>query len=238
MSTQQGSPAAENPKVDLQPLAFINTHDDKLAAVYQAKIGNIEVPDEPVLELTVTIASPAGNEKAAQEIEKFLSEVRAGFAVTAPNPDAGQDASQGPDTFNVDKYILFDAELIRPDTSKVRVGVTVVIQTTIAGFTRSERILIALANGVRRVSAWFMRRRVRQFAVHYVPGSVTQGKCNLHQPSKPVKMKATVTSNSGSATVCPGNRQINRYGSYTVTAYSVTVCGVSPTCCYTVREEF
>jgi hypothetical protein len=76
MNTQQGSPAAEGPVVDLHHLAFIKTQDDGRMAVFQATIEDIKKTDEAVLELTVTMASSAGDEKASQEIQKFLSEVR------------------------------------------------------------------------------------------------------------------------------------------------------------------
>jgi hypothetical protein len=110
MNTQQGSSAADNPDVKLQQLSFLKTQDDNRAAVYQAKIGNLEVPDEPVLEFTVTMASPAGDDKAEREIKEFLSEVQAGLAITSSKPDGGQGGDQDADVFDVDNEILFESK--------------------------------------------------------------------------------------------------------------------------------
>ena len=238
MDTQQSSPAADNPEVKLQSVTFIKTQDDNLAAVYQAKVGDILVPDEPVLELTATLASPARDPKAEQEIMDFLNAVRAGFAVTAPEPGDAQSSDQNPDASIVGNDVLFDAELVRPDPSKVTVGVIVVIQTTVEGFTGPERVSIALANGVLRASAWIVRRRVQSSNVIFVNDSVLKGICHHFTARTGRSMKATVTSNSGSATVSPGNNKINQGDSVIKTATRVTVCGASKKCCYTIREQF
>src|SRR5689334_5697838 len=109
MSTKQSSPGAGKPVMDLRPVTFQKTDDDGRQAVFQAQIGDImKVPGEPVLKLTVTMASSAGNEKAAQEIEEFLSEVHAGFAVTAPQSVGEQDDNENLDAFNVDNFIRFE----------------------------------------------------------------------------------------------------------------------------------
>ena len=135
-------------------------------------------------------------------------------------------------------HIAIEAELIRPDPDKVPVGVTVVIETAVGGLTIWERIPIALANGVLQVSAWLVRRRVRSLRATVVKGSVAQGVCHQHQPKIRKKMKATVTSNSGSAIVSPGGKQINQGGFVNVMAFVVTVCGASSKCSYTVEEIF
>jgi len=224
MSSQQSSPGAGKPVMDLRPVTFQKTDDDGRQAVFQAQIGDImKVPGGPVLKLTVTMASPAGDEKAEQEIEEFLSEVHAGFAVTAPPPDGDQDENENPDAFNVDNVIRFDTELILSGTGEDAVGVTVTIQVTIEGNTSSEQAPRALAQSSN---------------VIYKSDSVLQGKCHQYPSNKAKKMTATVTSSSGSATVSPGSHRINQYDSYTVTAQTVTVCGVSQKCTYTIREQF
>lgn len=235
MNTQQGSSAADNADVKLQQLSFLKTQDDNRAAVYQAKVGNLEVPDEPVLELTITMASPAGDEKAEREIQEFLSGVRAGFAVTPPEPDGGQGGNQDPDAFNVDNEILFEKELIRPDASKGPVRVTVVIQVAVEGYSLSERVPIALANGVLRMASWTVRRHVRSYNVTYVNSSVVKGRCHRHRSRTGNNMTATVTSSSGSANVFPGNSRINKGDQVTKVVIAVRVCG-NPNCSYTVRE--
>jgi hypothetical protein len=224
MSTQQSSPGAGKPVMDLRPVTFQKTDDDGRQAVFQAQIGDImKVPGEPVLKLTVTMASSAGNEKAAQEIEEFLSEVHAGFAVTAPQSAGDQDDNENPDAFNVDNVIRFETELIRSGTSEDPVGVTVIIQVTIEGNTSSEQAPRAL---------------VQASNVIWKSGSILQGTCHQYPSNNARKMTATVTSSSGSATVSPGAHRINQYDSYTVTAQTVTVCGVSQKCDYTIREQF
>jgi hypothetical protein len=235
MNTQQGSSAADNPDVKLQQLSFLKTQDDNRAAVYQAKIGNLEVPDEPVLEFTVTMASPAGDDKAEREIKEFLSEVQAGLAVTSSKPDGGQGGDQDPDVFDVDNEILFETKLIRPDASKGPFGVIVVIQVAVKGYSVSERVPIALADGVLRVASWIVRRRVRSYNVTYVNSSVVNGKCHRHRSRTGGNMSARVTIGPGSAKVFPGNHIINQGGNITLVVIAVRVCG-NPNCSYTVRE--
>jgi hypothetical protein len=235
MSTQPSSPAPENPEVKLQRLAFLKTQDDRHAAVYQAKIGNLEVPDEPVLELTVTMASPAGDPKAEQEIQEFLGRVQAGFAVTSKEPDGGQGENQDPGVFDIDNEILFGTELIRPDASRGPVGVIVVIQVAIEGYSMSEQVPIALASGVLRIASWIARRRVQSYNVTYVNGSVVKRACHRHGSRTGGNMTATVTSSDGSADVFPGTSRINKGQSVVKVVTAVRVCG-RPKCYYTIRE--
>jgi hypothetical protein len=238
MKAKQGSPGARDPAVDLQPLAFIKTSDDGHEAVFRAKVGNIKVPDEPVLELTATVASPDGDEKAARELNAFLNEMRAGFAVTAPEPDDDQNEDQESEQFNVDNDILFEAELLRPDTHKGPVDVTTVVQTTVEGYTGLELVLIRLATIILLVSAWLVGRRARQFRA-LLRGSVLKGKDHQYTSKKARNTRGTVTSTSGSAKVFPGPRRINRGGSYIVTAKTITVRGVSKQkCFYRIQGDF
>lgn len=235
MSTEESSPGADEPVVNLLALDFDKTSDDGRVAVYKAPIGDIKRPEDPVLELTVTMASPAGDEKAEREIQEFLRRVRAGAADTTLEPDGGQDENRDPDVFDVDSEILFETKLIRPGASKGPVGVIVVIQVAVEGYSRSERVPIALASGVLRVAAWILRRRVRSYNVTYVNSSVVNGKCHRHRSRTGGNMSARVTSISGSAKVFPGNSTINTGGSTTKVVIAVRVCG-NPNCSYRVRE--
>ena len=238
MKIQQSSLDAEKPVVHLHPLAFMKTYDDGHKAVFQAKVGNFKVPDEPVLELTVTMASSHGDEKAAREINAFLNEMRAGVVLTAPKPDDDRDENQKPERFNVDKDILFDAQLIRPDISKGPVDVRMVIQTTVEGYTRLEQVPIALATGVLRVLAWFVRLRVQPFRVAYLKGSVLKGLDHQYTSRTGSKIGARVTSTFGSARIFPGAQKIKKSGFYDVTAKTITVHGISKKCRYRIRGDF
>jgi hypothetical protein len=220
--------------VNLLALEFDDGIDDGRVAVFKATIGNIKLPEDPVLELTVTMASPAGDAKAKLEIKEFLRGVRAGFAITPPEPDGGQGGNQDLDAFNIDNEILFETELIRPGASKSP-GVIVAIQVAVEGYSMSERVPIALASGVLRMASWIVRRRVRSYNVTYVNSSVLNGKCHRHRSRTGNNMTATVTSSSGSANVFPGNSRINRGDSTTKVVIAVRVCG-NPNCSYTVRE--
>jgi hypothetical protein len=257
MNTQQGSPAAEGPVVDLHHLAFIKTQDDGRMAVFQATIEDIKKTDEAVLELTVTMASSAGDEKASQEIQKFLSEVRAGFAVTALNPDDGKDAvtapnpedgkgeSQDLDEFDIDDGILFEAELIRRGPDKAPVGVTMVVQNAVDGYTWAERILIALADVVLWVAAWILRLLGQPYKINTLPGSVAYKECHQYtaKPAKP--MQATVTSSDECADVSGDRGQWERTicknaRPWVETTKVVTVTGATKKkkCTYTLQGDF
>ena len=161
--------------------------------------------------------------------------MQAGFAVTSSKPDGGQGGDQDADVFDVDNEILFQTELIRPDASKGPVGVIVVIQVAVKGYSVPERVPIALASGVLRVASWIVRRRVRSYNVTYVHGSVVNGKCHRHRSRTGGNMSATVTIWPGSAKVSPGNHIINQGGNITLIVIAVKVCG-NPNCSYTVRE--
>lgn len=216
-------------------LKFDDGIDDGRAVVFKTTIGNIKLPEDPVLELTITMASPAGDAKAEREIREFLSGVQAGFVVTPPVPDGGQGENQELDPFNVDDEILFETKLIRPDASKVPVGVTVVIQVEVKGYSMPERVPIALASGVLRTAAWIARRHVRSYSVTYVNGSVVNWGCHRHGSRTGNNMTATVTSISGSANVFPRKSRINKGGSVIKVVPAVRVCG-NPNCSYRVRE--
>jgi len=235
MSTQESSPAADKTVVKLVTPKFADRTDDGRVAVFKAAIGNLEVPDESVLELAITMASPAGDQKAEREIEEFLRRVQAGFVVTPPVPDDGKDENEELDPFNLDSEILFETKLLRPDPSKDSVGVTVVIQVEIKGYSIPERVPIALANGVLQVAAWVVRQQVRSYNVTYVNGSVANWGCHRHPSRTGGNMTATVTSNSGSANVFPNKSKINKGQSTVRTVPAVRVCG-NPSCSYTVRE--
>jgi hypothetical protein len=257
MNTRQGSPAAEDPVV-VHQVAFLKTQDDGRMAVFQAKIGDIKKIDEPVLELTAILASPAGDEKASQEIQKFLSEVRAGFAVTALNPDGGKDAvagpspeggqgeSQDPDEFDINDGALFTAELIRRGPGKGPVRVTVAIRNTLNDYTWEERIRIALADIVLWVATQILRLLRQPYKIMKLPGSVAYKQCHQYTAIPAQPMPATVTpkawcvkvrADSGpwSSPYCKGARHPGAN-----TAEVVTVMGdtLKETSTYTVTGDF
>jgi len=235
MNTQESGPGADEPAVKMQAIKFDDGIDDGRAVVFKSTIGDIKLPTDPVLELTITMASPAGDPKAEREIREFLDGVQAGFIVTPPRPDGGPGENQDLDPFNVDDEILFATRLIRPDASKVPVGVTVVIQVTVKGYSTSERVPIALASGVLRMAALIVRRHVRSYNVTYVNSSVVNWGCHRHGSRTGGNMTATVTSISGSANVFPNKRKINTGNSVVKVVPAVRVCGL-PSCSYRVRE--
>jgi hypothetical protein len=257
MSSQQHSPAAEDPVIDLRPVDFSKTRDDGRLAVFQAKIGDIKKTDEPVLALTATMASPAGDEKASQGIQKFLDEVRAGFVVTPLKPDdggdpvaassleGGQGESRDRDDSDTGGGVLFEAELIGLGTGKSPVSVTMIVQNAIGGYTWEERIRFALADVVLWVANFILRLLGQPYTITTLPGSVAY-KARHGYTAKPARrMPATVTSKDWCVDVCGDSGQWNQTicksdPPWAKTTKVVTVTGgtVGKTCHYTVQGDF
>src|SRR5215831_15588702 len=111
MTSQENCPDIENPQVDLHPLQFkIEDKDGK--SVCQALVDDSEAPGQPVYALTVTTASP-GDEKAKAELDAFLHEMRAGFVLTAPNPDEAPCDDREPEPFDVNTQTQIEFDLIQ-----------------------------------------------------------------------------------------------------------------------------
>jgi hypothetical protein len=227
-------------------VAFIKTQDDNREAVFQAKIGDIKVPDEPVLELTVTMASPAGDEKASEEIQKFLSAIRAGFAITALNSGEGQREGRNPDEFEIDEGILFEVELVRRGPGKGPVRATVVVQNTVEANPRSGYIRSALADVVLWVAAWLLRLLRQPYVIRKIKtlkDSVLAGKYHQYAAIPSQAMPAIVTSTGGCAHVSKQRQppekgqKICKNGSWSKTVYMVRVTGIT-NCCYTLQGDF
>jgi len=146
MTSQENCPDIENPQVDLHPLQFkIEDKDGK--SVCQALVDDSEAPGQPVYALTVTTASP-GDEKAKAELDAFLHEMRAGFVLTAPNPDEAPCDDREPEPFDVNTQTQIEFDLIQLRTLRGTFGVTVVVQTAVDGHSSTaEEIPAAPAPG-------------------------------------------------------------------------------------------
>ena len=215
MKNQQSSPGAETPVVDLQRMAFKKLQDDGHEAVFQAKIPDSKMPDAPAPVLTVTVASPRGNKEATQELNEFLNEMRAGFAVTELKADGGQsddeDSDEGqsddedPGPFNIDDEIQFTFGKPEPSSNEGAVGMTIVVQTT-----------------------------VEEYSTQRLPDSVVAHRAHRYTAGQ--KVQARVASSAGSARVRPGRRRINTGGFYDVNARTITIRGITD-CSYTITGE-
>jgi hypothetical protein len=134
MTSTQPEPEPEDLAVRLQHMDFKPmAQDDHKIAVYRALIQDDRAPGEPLYALTVTVASPR-NDKEAQELKNFLSEMEAGFVLTAPNPeeDTADDREQPLPDFDLAKEALIQPELVRLRTLDGTFGVTVVVRTAVA----------------------------------------------------------------------------------------------------------
>jgi hypothetical protein len=132
MTSQENCPDIENPQVDLRSLQFsIEDKDGK--SVCRALVDDSEAPGQPVYALTVTTASPGEDEKAKAELGAFLDEMRAGFVLTAPNPDEAPCDDKEPKPFDIETQTQIEFALIRLRTLSGTFGVTVVVQTAVDG---------------------------------------------------------------------------------------------------------
>jgi hypothetical protein len=130
MVSPENCPDVENPQVDLRPLVFGPKKDNGKEAVFQALIDDSDAPGAPMYALTVTTASLDDKEEA--EFRKFLDEMRAGFVLTAPNPDEEPCDDKEPDPFNIDTQTQFEPDLVRL-TLNGNFGITAVVQTAVIG---------------------------------------------------------------------------------------------------------
>jgi hypothetical protein len=199
MTQHQSSPGAGNPV--LQQLDFSKTYDDGYMAVFRAQVGNMDIPDAPVFALTVTVASPGGDDKASAELEAFLREMRARFELTAPSSDDGPSGDQNPELFNIDTDILIEPELVRAPTDSGNVDVAMTVQATVEGFTLAGG-LIELFTGVLRGLGWLASRRFRTFYPPYPYYSVGNKICNQYKARNGVLTRGRVTCDTGDVMVC------------------------------------
>ena len=199
MTQHQSSPGAGNPL--LEHLDFSKTYDDGYMAIFRAQVGNMDILDAPVFALTVTVASPAGDDKASAELEAFLREMRARFELTAPSSDDGPSGDQNPELFNIDTDILIQPELVRAPTDSGNVDVAMTLQATVEGFTLAGG-LIGLFTDVLRGLAWLVSRRFRIFYPPYPYYSVGNKICNQYKARNGVLTRGRVTCDTGDVIVC------------------------------------
>ena len=214
MTDQQSSPGTEDPVVSLQPLRFDKVQDDGRVAVFQTKIPDIQMPNVPAPILTVSVPSPDGDAAAAQEINEFLNEMRAGFALTGGKVD--EESGDDPEPFNPAKEILFTFGPPGPDSTQGAVGMTVVVQTTVEETTVEQTTVEQTTVAEPRV----LRRNDSVLRNH------------SHRYVAPRMVSATVASTGGSAQVTPGGR-INTGGSTTRNTRTITITGITK-CCYSL----
>jgi hypothetical protein len=150
MTSLENCPDIENPQVDLWSLQFSEIEDKDGKSVFQAQLHDSEAPGQPVYALTVTTASPGEDEKAKAELRAFLDEMRAGFVLTAPNPDEAPCDDKEPEPFNIATQTQIEPDLVQLRTLKGTFGVTVVVQTAVDGHSSTaEEIATGPAPGQR-----------------------------------------------------------------------------------------
>lgn len=196
MKNRRSDPGAENP-ADLQHLNFIQTHDDGKEAIFRAQVGNMDVPDAPVFALTVTVTSPYGP-LAAADLQAFLKKIRANFALTAPGPDESPHDGQNPESFNIDKDILFEPELVQ-GASEDTVDMTMAVETTLDNYSWPEEVLIVLTTYLLQLLAWLLRFSVPRVGSWY---SVRKGKTHYYQANG-TNLMGAVTTSKGEVTMWP-----------------------------------
>jgi len=125
MTDQQSSPG-DDPVVGLQPLAFLKKMDNGHVAVFQALIDS----SDALYALTVTLASPGIDEEANKELDAFLGQMLAGFALTAPTSEEGPPDGE---PFNIDDQIKIEAEVVELRGAKGPFDVIVGVLTTAKG---------------------------------------------------------------------------------------------------------
>ena len=131
MKSTQPDPEPKGPAVKLQHMKFQPVEQDEHKAVYRAIIEDDDAPGKPVYALTVTVAPP-GDSEAKKQLDSFLSEMEAGFVLTARNPeeDAGDNREPLPD-LDLAKEILIEPQLVRLRALDGLFGVTVVVRTAV-----------------------------------------------------------------------------------------------------------
>jgi hypothetical protein len=147
MTQQENCPDVENPQVDLRPLDFREIENKDGKSVFQALIDDSEAPGKPVYALTVTTGSPS-DDNAKENLYAFLKGMRAGFVLTAPNPDEDPCDDQEPEPFNIDTQTQIEPDLVQLRTLKGTFGVTVVVQTAVdAAVAKAEEVSAEPAPG-------------------------------------------------------------------------------------------
>jgi hypothetical protein len=178
MTDQQSSPGGD-PVVGLQPLTFVKETDNSQVAVFQALIDN----SDAVYTLTVTLASPGIDEEANKELNEFLSQMLAGFALTASTPGKGLPDSE---PFNYENQIKIEAGVVELREAKGDVDVIVGVQTTAKG---APSVAINYGIGPGKEHWWSAIGGLQS-------GTVTaeQGSGNVRPPKKPVIIGPSVTA--------------------------------------------
>jgi hypothetical protein len=211
MTSLENCPDIENPQVDLRRLEFHEVEDRDGKSVHQALVDDSDAPGGPVYALTVTTASPGDDEKAKAELDAFLDEMRAGFVLTAPNPDEPPCDDQEPDPFDIGTQTQIEPGLVQLRTLKGTFGVTVVVQTAADGdhSTNAEEAAAEPAPGQP------IRARV----------TVQPGKEHTYTAVGGLKT-ATVTARQGSGTIRKPQKGITAGGGpRSLTASRVIVHG-------------
>jgi hypothetical protein len=192
-----------SPVVDLQPLFFKQQQSPGPEAVYQAQVRYSDAPDAPVFALTVTTASPA-DDKAKAELEKFLDEMRARFAVAAPGPDHGP-VGQNPDPYDPGADILIEPSLVQPPPNQDGAGVEMVLQTSVGGHSKLEEVISELVTGLLGLLSRFAPQRFQ--SPYY---SVGHGGSHIYKYLYKGDGSTTVKCDSGRIWACkydpPGPR--------------------------------
>jgi hypothetical protein len=196
MTSQENCPDIENPQVDLRPLSFDLTEDKDGKSVFRALVDDSDAPGKPVYALTVTTASPGEDEKAMEELKAFLNEMRAGFVLTATNPDEAPCDDKEPEPFDIGTQTQIEPDLVQLRTLKGTFGVTVVVQTAVDGDSAT----------------------VEEVAAEPAPGGPIQARATV-QPRKEHTytavqglMTATVTARRGSGTIRNPTKSITAGG--------------------------
>ena len=212
MTSQENCPDIENPQVDLRPLPFHLIEDKDGKSVFQALVDDGDAPGKPVYALTVTTASPGDDKKAKADLAAFLEEMRAGFVLTAPNPDEDPCDDQEPEPFNIGTQMQIEPDLVQLRTLKGTFGVTVVVQTAVDGdSTTAEEVATEPAP-----SALIGPR-----------ATVLQGKEHTYTAVQGLKT-ATVTARQGSGYIRRPRKDITAGGGpRSLTASRVIVHGVT-----------
>lgn len=209
MTSPDNCPDIENPQVDLGPLDFREVESKDGTSVFVALVDQTKAPGGPTFSLTVTTASP-GDEEAKAELDSFLTEMQAGFVLTAPYPDEPPCDDEEPAPFDIGTQTQIEADLVRLGTLKGTFGVTVVVQTAADGHSDTvEQVPVAAAPG----------------ALIPFRATVQRGKEHTYTARQGLKT-ATVTARQGSGYIASPRKYITAGGKpRSLRARRVTVHG-------------
>lgn len=192
MEDQQCDPCAEITVVDLKPLTFDLAEDNGTAAIYVARVDEPDAPGGPEYALTVTVASPRQDAEAKAEIDAFLSEMRAAFLLTAPNPDEDSPDDQEPGPFDIAAEIQIVPELVQLRTLKGTFGVTAIVRTEVEeGDTEAVESFAEPATGppdpVRhKIGAGKNHRYTAKGGIKTATAAALKGSGNIRPPVKAI----------------------------------------------------